>query len=212
MVEDAGPMGWAVLAFLLCFSVFSWTLIFAKWSAFRNARRVNSRFLRAFRKSPGLEAVVVASEQYRPSPLVAVFDFGYEELERQVKARGKVTSRTALERSLQLGVSEEIAKLERNMHWLATTASVTPFIGLFGTVLGIIRAFQGLGSMGSTSLKALGPGISEALITTAFGLFAAIPAAIFYNHFGYAIREIATRMEDFSLEFLNVAERTFGGE
>jgi len=212
MVQDAGPMGWAVLGFLLCFSVFSWTVILAKWNSFRGARKTNSRFLRAFRKAPGLEAVVAASERYRPSPLVAVFDFGYEELERQVKARGKVTSRTALERSLQLGVSEEIAKLERNMHWLATTASVTPFIGLFGTVLGIIRAFQDLGNMGSTSLKALGPGISEALITTAFGLFAAIPAAIFYNHFGHTIREIGTRMEDFSLEFLNVAERTFGGE
>jgi len=205
-------MGWVVLGFLLCFSVFSWTIIFAKWNSFRGARQTNASFLRAFRKSPGMDAIVAASERYRPSPLVAVFDFGYEELERQVKAKGKVTSRTALERSLQLGVSEEIAKLERNMQWLATTASVTPFIGLFGTVLGIIRAFQDLGNMGSTSLKALGPGISEALITTAFGLFAAIPAAIFYNHFGHAIREIAARMEDFSLEFLNVAERTFGGE
>jgi biopolymer transport protein TolQ len=212
MVQDAGPMGWVVLGFLLLFSVFSWTIIFAKWNTFRGARKTNSSFLRAFRKSPGMDAIVAASERYRPSPLVAVFDFGYEELERQVKARGKVTSRTALERSLQLGISEELAKLERNMHWLATTASVTPFIGLFGTVLGIIRAFQDLGNMGSTSLKALGPGISEALITTAFGLFAAIPAAIFYNHFGHAIREIGTRMEDFSLEFLNVAERTFGGE
>lgn len=212
MVQDAGPMGWVVLGFLLCFSVFSWTIIFAKWNSFRGARQTNASFLRAFRKSPGMDAIVAASERYRPSPLVAVFDFGYEELERQVKAKGKVTSRTALERSLQLGVSEEIAKLERNMQWLATTASVTPFIGLFGTVLGIIRAFQDLGNMGSTSLKALGPGISEALITTAFGLFAAIPAAIFYNHFGHAIREIVARMEDFSLEFLNVAERTFGGE
>lgn len=205
-------MGWAVLGFLLCFSVFSWTVILAKWNSFRGARRTNSQFLRAFRKAPGLEAVVAASERYRPSPLVSVFDFGYEELERQVKTRGKVSSRTALERSLQLGVSEEIGKLERNMHWLATTASVTPFIGLFGTVLGIIRAFQDLGNMGSTSLKALGPGISEALITTAFGLFAAIPAAIFYNHFGHIIRDMGTRMEDFSLEFMNVAERTFGGE
>lgn len=212
MVQDAGPMGWAVLGFLLCFSVFSWTVILAKWNSFRGARRTNSQFLRAFRKAPGLEAVVAASERYRPSPLVSVFDFGYEELERQVKTRGKVSSRTALERSLQLGVSEEIGKLERNMHWLATTASVTPFIGLFGTVLGIIRAFQDLGNMGSTSLKALGPGISEALITTAFGLFAAIPAAIFYNHFGHIIRDMGTRMEDFSLEFMNVAERTFGGE
>jgi len=152
----------------------------------------------------------VASEQFRPSPLVAVFDFGYEELERQVKARGSVTNRTAIERTLQLGISEELAKLERSMNWLATTASVTPFIGLMGTVMGIITAFHELGQMGSTSLKAVGPGISVALVATAVGLFAAIPAAIFYNYFGGVIREIGARMEDFSLEFMNMAERSFG--
>jgi biopolymer transport protein TolQ len=96
---------------------------------------------------------MVASEQYRPSPLVSVFDFGYEEVERQVKAQGRLTNRTALERALQLGVSEEVAKLERNMNWLATTASVSPFIGLLGTVLGIIRThFSALGQQGATSL------------------------------------------------------------
>ena len=126
---------------------------------------------------------MVASEQYRPSPLVAVFDFGYEEIERQVKARGTVTNKIALERSLQLGVSEEIAKLERNMDKLATTASVTPFIGLLGTVLGIIQAFQGLGQQGATSLRTLGPGISEALISTAIGLIAAIPGGHFLQPF-----------------------------
>src|ERR1022692_90508 len=201
-----------VVAILACFSVFSWTVIISKWQAFRGAHKANSRFLRAFRKASGFEAVMVASEQFRPSPLVTVFDFGYEEIERQVKARGKVTNRTALERTLQLGVSEELAKLERNMNWLATTASVTPFIGLMGTVMGIIRAFQDLGQMGSTSLKAVAPGISEALIATAVGLFAAIPAAIFYNYFGHLIRELGARMDDFSLEFLNLAERSFGGE
>jgi biopolymer transport protein TolQ len=141
---------------------------------------------------------------------VAVFDFGYEEVERQVKAHGSVTNRTAVERSLQLGISEELAKLERNMSWLATTASVSPFIGLFGTVLGIIRAFMDLSQMGSTSLKAVGPGIAMALIATAVGLVAAIPAAIFYNHFGHSIREMGARMDDFALEFLNLTERSFG--
>ena len=210
MVQHNGPVGMLVLAVLMCFSIYSWTVIFAKWRIFRGGRRANARFLRAFRKANGLEAVMVASEQFRPSPLVAVFDFGYEELERQVKLKGSVTNRTALERTLQLGISEEIAKLERNMSWLATTASVTPFIGLMGTVMGIIRAFQDLSQMGSTSLKAVGPGISEALITTAVGLFAAIPAAIFYNYFGHLIRELGARMDDFSLEFLNMAERSFG--
>jgi biopolymer transport protein TolQ len=210
MVQQNGPFEIAVLAILALFSIFSWTVIFSKWQSFRGARNTNARFLRAFRKSTGLEAVMVASEQYRPSPLVSVFDFGYEEVERQVKSKGTLTNRTALERSLQLGVSEELAKLERNMSWLATTASVSPFIGLLGTVAGIITAFEGLGTQGATSLSAIAPGISEALVATAFGLVAAIPAAIFYNFFSHKIREMGARMDDFGMEFLNMAERTFG--
>jgi biopolymer transport protein TolQ len=210
MVSHNGPLGMVVLAILLLFSVYSWTVVFAKWNTFRVARKTNARFLRAFRKANGLEAVMVASEQFRPAPLVAVFDFGYEEIERQVRTRGKFSNKQALERSLQLGVSEELAKLERNMSWLATTATVTPFIGLFGTVLGIIRAFQDLGMQGSTSLRTVAPGISEALIATAVGLAAAIPAAVFYNHFGHAVREMGARMDDFQLEFMNLVERSFG--
>jgi biopolymer transport protein TolQ len=209
MVQEAGPAGWVVLVILIVFSIFSWTVIFSKLSALGGARKTNWRFLRAFRKAAALEAVMVASEQYRPCPLVSVFDFGYEEVERQVKARGRLTNRTALERALQLGVSEEVAKLERNMHWLAITASVSPFIGLLGTVLGIIRTFNALGQQGATSLAAVGPGISEALIATALGLFAAIPAALFYNLFGNRIREMGARLDDFALEFLNLAERSF---
>jgi biopolymer transport protein TolQ len=212
MLRQNGPVELAILIVLICFSLYSWTVIFSKMGLLRGARRNNTRFLRAFRKAAGMEAVMVASEQFRPSPLVAVFDFGYEELERQVKARGKMSNRGAIERTLQLGVSEELTKLERNMNWLATTASVTPFIGLMGTVMGIIKAFNDLSSMGSTSLKAVGPGISVALIATAVGLFAAIPAAIFYNYFGHLIKEMGTRMDDFSLEFLNLAERTFGDQ
>jgi biopolymer transport protein TolQ len=210
MAQKSGPVGMLVLGVLLCFSVYSWTVIFAKWRVFRGGRQANARFLRAFRKANSLEAVLVASERFRPSPLVSVFDFGYEEIERQVKARGKVTNRTSLERTLQLGISTELAKLERNMNWLATTASVSPFIGLLGTVMGIIREFQDLSQSGSTSLRTVGPGIGEALIATAVGLFAAIPAAIFYNLFGNTIREIGARMDDFALEFMNLTERTFG--
>lgn len=210
MISRTGPLGFGVLIVLLGFSIFSWTIVFSKWTAFRNARAADRRFLRAFRKANNLESVMVASEQFRPSPLVAVFDFGYEEIGRQVKSRGQVNNKIALERSLQLGVSEELSKLERNMNWLATTASVTPFIGLFGTVLGIIRSFHDLGQQGSASLRAVAPGISEALIATAVGLAAAIPAAIFYNHFGHSIRELGARMDDFSLEFMNMAERSFG--
>jgi biopolymer transport protein TolQ len=210
MVQRTGPLQLAVLAVLVGFSIFSLSVIFSKWSRFRGARSANRRFLRAFRKANGLEAVMVASEQFRPSPLVGVFDFGYEEVERQVKSKGKLINRTAVERALQLGVSEELAKLERNMQWLATTASVSPFIGLFGTVLGIIRAFLDLTEQGSTSLRSVGPGIADALVATAVGLLAAIPAAIFYNIFGHTIREIGARLDDFSLEFLNMAERSFG--
>jgi biopolymer transport protein TolQ len=210
MVGRATPLSFAILVVLLIFSIFSWTIIFAKWGVFRGARRANSRFLRAFRKANGLDAVMVASEQFRPAPLVALFDFGYEEVTRQVKARGTVNNTVALERTLQLGTSEELTKLERNMGWLATTASVSPFIGLLGTVLGIIRSFEQLGAQGSSSLRAVGPGISEALIATAVGLFAAIPAAVAYNYFGHVIKEMGARMDDFTLEFLNLTERTYG--
>ncbi len=199
-----------VLFLLLLLSLLSWTIVFSKWSRFRQARASSRLFLRAFRKAPGLEAVAVASEQFRSSPLVTVFDFGYAEVERQVKAKGTVNNKLSLERSLQLGISEEITRLERNMSWLATAASVSPFIGLFGTVLGIIDAFAGLGQAGSASLRAVAPGISEALIATAMGLAAAIPAAVFYNYFGMIIKEFGARMEDFSLEFLNLTERNFG--
>ena len=198
------------MVILLFFSLLSWAVIFAKWTSFSNARSANRRFLRAFRKATGLEAVAVASEQFRASPLVAVFDFGYSEVDRQMKSRGTVKNKTTLERSLQLGVSEEIARLERNMSILATTATVSPFIGLFGTVMGIIDAFQSLGTAGAASLRAVAPGISEALITTALGLAAAIPAAVAYNWFGTTIREFGARMDDFALEFLNMTERSFG--
>jgi biopolymer transport protein TolQ len=209
MVRHSTPLTLAVLVILIGFSVYSWTVIFSKWSAFRQASEANRRFLRAFRKSNGLDAVMVASEQFRPAPLVAVFEFGYEEAARQLKTRGRIDNSIALERTLQLGISEELAKLERNMNWLATTATVTPFIGLFGTVLGIIRAFGDLGVEGSASLRAVAPGISEALLATAVGLAAAIPAAIFYNHFGHHLREMGARMDDFSLEFLNMTERSY---
>lgn len=209
LVKRAQPLPLGVLVLLLLFSILSWAIIFSKWAAFRRVRTSNARFLRAFRKANGLEQVAVASEQFRPCPLATVFDFGYEEVTRQIKARGTVNNKVALERTLQLGISEEVTKLERNMNWLATTASVTPFIGLFGTVWGIIDAFHGLGMAGSASLRAVAPGISEALVATAMGLAAAIPAAIFYNHFGHVIKEMGARMEDFALEFLNVSERNF---
>lgn len=209
MVSRSTPLGFGVLGVLVCLSLFSWAIIFSKWSAFRQAKAANARFLRAFRKANGLDAIVAASEQFRPAPIVAVFDFGYEEIHRQVKTRGTLRNRLSLERSLQLGISEELTKLDRNLNWLATTASVAPFIGLLGTVVGIIRAFNELGQTGSASLRAVGPGISDALLATAVGLGAAIPAAVFYNYFGHMLKEIGARMDDFSIEFLNMTERSF---
>jgi biopolymer transport protein TolQ len=211
IIQNLRPVPLAVIVLLILFSLFSWTIVFSKGSVFSRARRENRNFLRAFRKADNLQAVALASEQFASAPLVAVFDFGYGEVERQVRQRGSLVNKPAVERSLQLGISEEVTKLELNMSWLATVASVSPFIGLFGTVWGIIDAFQALGNAGATSLRAVAPGISEALITTAIGLAAAIPAAIFYNVFGSRIKEIGTRMEDFAIEFQNLAERDFGG-
>jgi biopolymer transport protein TolQ len=196
------------MVILLIFSLLSWAVAFSKWAIFRSARAANRRFLRAFRKAPGLDAVAVVSEQFRSSPLVALFDFGYNEVKRQMKSRGSLTNPLALERSLQLAMSEEITRLERNMGLLATTATVSPFIGLFGTVWGIIDAFHGLGTAGAATLRAVAPGISEALITTAAGLGAAIPAVIAYNLIGASIREFAARSDDFALEVLNAVEHS----
>jgi biopolymer transport protein TolQ len=209
LISTTNPVSKVVLVLLLIFSIFSWGIIFSKWNLFRGARRASGQFLRAFRKATGLDAVALASEQFRNSPLVSVFEFGYTEITRQVKARGTVSNKLALERTLQLAISEEVAKLERNMNWLATAATVSPFVGLFGTVFGIISAFQALGVAGSASLRAVAPGIADALVATAMGLGAAIPAAIFYNYFGHVIREFGARMEDFSMEFMNLTERSY---
>lgn len=210
LVSHGTVLANTVLAILLAASIFSWTVIFSKWSAFGAASRNDDGFLRAFRRAANMEGAIAAGEQFRPSPLVSVFDQGYQEVSRQVKSRGRLANPDAISRSLQLGTSEQLGRLERNLNWLATTAAVSPFIGLLGTVLGIIRAFQNLGSAGSTSLSAVGPGIAEALIATAVGLFAAIPAAIFYNHFGHMLKKAGEQMDDFGLEFLNLIERTFG--
>lgn len=211
LLQTLRPVPLAVIVILVLFSLLSWTIVISKSGIFSRASRANKNFLRAFRKASNLQAVAMASEQFSAAPLVAVFDFGYGEIERQMKQRGSVVNKPAVERSLQLGISEEVTKLEMNMSWLATVASVSPFIGLFGTVWGIIDAFASLSSAGSASLRAVGPGISEALITTAIGLAAAIPAAIFYNVFGARIKELGTRMEDFAIEFQNFADRDFGG-
>lgn len=211
LFNPSKPVPLIVFLLLIAASLWSWSIIFAKWGVIRKANEANKKFLRAFRKANALDAIAVAAEQFAYAPLVAVFDFGYAEVERQSRGRAGLRNKLMIERNLQLGISEEISKLEQQMNWLATIATVTPFLGLLGTVWGIIDAFEALSMSSSVSLRTVGPGIAEALIATAAGLFAAIPAAIFYNYLGYLIREIGNRMEDFSMEFLNLVERTFEG-
>ena len=211
LFNPAKPIPFAVLLLLIGASLLSWSIIFAKWGLLRKAAEANRKFLRAFRKAVGLEAIALMAEENAQAPLVAVFDFGYAEVERQARNRGQSRNKLMIERNLQLGISEEIQKLERNMNWLATIASVAPFIGLFGTVWGIIGAFEALSASASVSLRTVGPGIADALVATGAGLAAAIPAAVAYNYLGGQIKEMAARMEDFSLEFMNLVERTFEG-
>ncbi len=210
MVSHGTALTYSVLGVLACFSILSFAIALSKWSAFGSAANMDARFLRAFRKANSLETVVAAAENFRPAPLVKLFDMGYAEASRQMSSARGLTNKEAISRSLQIAISEQLARFEHNLNWLATTASVSPFIGLFGTVLGIIRAFSQLGAAGSTSLSSVGPGISEALIATAVGLIAAIPAAIFYNVFGRRLKEMGDRLDNFALEFMNMVERSAG--
>jgi biopolymer transport protein TolQ len=211
LFDPAKPIPFAVLLLLIGSSLLSWSIIFAKFGLLRKATAANKSFLRAFRKATGFDTIAAAAEQNSTAPMVVVFDFGYAEVERQARGRNQIRNKPMIERNLQLGISEEIQKLERNMNWLATIASVTPFIGLFGTVWGIIGAFEALSMSASVSLRTVGPGIAEALIATGAGLAAAIPAAVAYNYLGGQIKEIGNRMEDFALEFMNLVERSFEG-
>jgi biopolymer transport protein TolQ len=203
LIRNTGLVAQVVLVILLIFSVMSWSVILTKWGALKRARTQSGRFLRAFRKAQRLQDVAAVAEQFKPSPLVAVFENAYDEHRRQGE-----TNITAVQRAAQIASSEELTRLERRLPWLATTGAVAPFVGLFGTVWGIIDAFNGLGESGAATLRAVAPGISEALITTAAGLFAAIPAVIAYNQFTHRMREFGARMDDFTMEMLNFIERT----
>jgi len=206
LVLQTGPVAKSVLLLLLAFSVLSWAVILSKWRLIRRAREQSGRFIRGFRKAQRLQDIASSAEQFRPSPLIGVFEGALEEFKRQMGTTGGIHNLVAIQRAMQVASSEEITRLERNVPWLAITGAVTPFIGLFGTVWGIIDAFHGLGTAGAATLRAVAPGISEALITTAAGLAAAIPAVIAYNLIIGSIREMATRNDDFILEMLNLVE------
>jgi biopolymer transport protein TolQ len=213
ILQQTGPVARGVLALLLFFSVVSWAMILQKISLFGRIRRASDQFLRIFRATRGVanpQALAAAG-----SPFANVYAAGYRELQFQVGTHPgnpeppRLKSLSAVTVNMQLASAEEVRRVEKGMSWLATTGSVTPFIGLFGTVWGIIDAFSGLGAAGSASLRAVAPGISEALVTTAAGLFTAIPAVIFYNSFLSDIRDLAQRLDTFALEVTAQIEKTF---
>jgi biopolymer transport protein TolQ len=214
LVTEANIVVQLVLFVLMFFSVFSWAVIIFKRSTLKSASSQSERFLKVFRQSNNLSEVNKASRKWRGSPLAALFQSGYKELAYLSKSNpGLPLSSEGLEsvnRALVKASNREISKLEKMMSFLATTGSVTPFIGLFGTVWGIMVAFHRIGIVKSAGLDIVAPGIAEALIATAAGLFAAIPAVIAYNHYLHRIKDFITDMEDFSFEFLSIAEKLYG--
>ncbi len=221
ILAQTSPLNYAVFLVLIAFSVASWAIVVAKIVMFRRVQRQSRIFLDTFRKSQKFSDVQAVCASLPDSPLVGVFQSGYAELNAQFRltagqaspgaatARPMLKSLDAVDRALIRAATVEINKLEQRLTFLATTASITPFIGLFGTVVGIMLTFQRISTQGSTNLTVVGPGISEALIATATGLLAAIPAVYFYNHLTHRVKELSSIMDDFSLEFLNIAERNF---
>jgi biopolymer transport protein TolQ len=212
-----------VLGLLLVLSVVSWGIIFYKLLSFSRIQSQSGRFLEIFRRSTKFSEVQAVCQSLNDSPLVGIFQAGYAELNLQLRQptaaaaanpaaaapRAVLKSLAGVDRALLRASNVEVSKLEKRITFLATTAAIAPFIGLFGTVWGIIGAFQGIAQTGSTSLGTVAPGIAEALVTTAAGLAAAIPAVYFYNLLTQRVKLLATEMDDFSLEFLNIVERNF---
>jgi biopolymer transport protein TolQ len=221
LVLAAGPVVKAVMIILVIFSAVSWGIIIYKKNQFRRASRQTAQFLDTFRKSSRFSEVNNVAGTLAASPLVGLFQAGYTELNAQLRgpgaeakppgaaARPTLKSLESVDRALLRATTTEVAKLEHRVSFLATTASITPYIGLFGTVWGIMTAFQEIAASGQTSLGIVAPGISEALVATALGLFAAIPAVFFYNDLTSRVKSFVGTMEDFSMEFLTIAERNF---
>jgi len=221
MVASSSPIAKAVLLVLILFSITSWAVILFKLWIFSRSERQSAAFLEVFRRSSKFSEVQAVCKTLGESPLVGIFQAGYAELNAQLRLTGSaapgvqaqtrptIKSLPALDRALLRAASVEVNKLENRVPFLATTASITPYIGLFGTVWGIMAAFTGIGQTGSTNLAVVAPGIAEALIATAAGLFAAIPAVYFYNHLANRVKLLASEMDDFSLEFLTISERNF---
>lgn len=211
LVLNAGIMGKLILLLLLGISVFCWAVIFAKWKSIKTAQAGNVRFLEFFWQSKSMDDIFLNVDQYARSPIAAVFRSGMKELRKLPGTLEPALAGLEVEnvgRSLSRASNDEIAILEKNITWLATTASAAPFIGLFGTVWGIMTSFQRIGASGAASLAVVAPGISEALIATAAGIGAAIPAAVFYNHFLNQIKRVALDIDGFNQDFLNIVRRS----
>lgn len=213
LIEQTGWVARFVLLILLCFSLFSWALIFQKSALFRRIEPQTARFLKMFRAAKALPEPGTLRAAAGGSPLVALYEAGFRELQNQIAGgnphAGTLKSARPIEVEMQLASAEQVRRMERFMPWLATTGTVTPFIGLFGTVWGVMDAFAGLGDAGAASLRAVAPGIAEALITTAAGLFTAIPAVIAYNHYLSDIRGFAARLDQFAMEFVSRVESLY---
>jgi biopolymer transport protein TolQ len=223
LIAGLSPVAELVLLSLALLSVISWSIILLKLWMFRRSARQTSQFLEVFRRSQKFSEVQAVCKSVSHSPLVGLFQSGYTELTAQLRQTGSedsshpqlatgrpiLKSITAVDRSLLRASAVEVNKLEHRISFLATTASMAPFVGLFGTVWGILTAFQSIGQTGSTNLAIVAPGIAEALVTTAAGLLAAIPAVYFYNQLSNRVKLFASEMDDFSMEFLNIAERNF---
>lgn len=210
LLLKASPIARVVLVLLLLFSVVSWAIIFTKWLSLVRAERSTRDFLARFTRSSKLSDVYVDSESNIHSPVARVFLAGYREITSQIGDQdARVRSIEAIQRVLQSAAIEEATGLEKGLSWLATTANASPFIGLFGTVVGIVIAFEGLTTATASTIQSVAPGIAEALIATAAGIAAAVPAAIFYNYFLNRIKSMTAGIDRFSLELLNLVERNY---
>ena len=206
LMGNIGPVAMGVLVILLFASLYSWTVILGKIGTFKRATSESRRFIRTFRKASRLQEIATLLPDFKDSPLAQVFEDVYETYKRQTGGSGPPRNIAPLERSAQTAASEAVTALERRLTWLATIASISPFVGLFGTVMGVVDAFLGLGTAGAATLRAVAPGIAEALITTAAGLFVAVPAVVAYNQFAARVRVFASAIDDFSRELLNSLE------
>jgi len=220
LVLGTGPVVAAVLWTLIAFSIACWGIILYKLVQISRARRQSERFITIFWESKNLNTIHTASLGFALSPVAQVFRAGYQELLQLTRAKKQVVGGEGsfstdlggvenVTRSMKRQANVELTKLEYGITFLATTGSSCPFIELFGTVWGIMTAFLGLSASHSSSIQAVAPGIAEALIATAVGLVAAIPAQMFYNYFVARVRVLATEMDNFTSEFLNIAERHF---